>query len=372
MRRAFKFGVLLTLLILLSIGGGTIAQTEEPELVTIRYLLSTEMMIDADAAATDAQNLIDQAQINLANDGITLIVLDWNTRPNSNLSIRISGDGAGNGWVNVRTSTPYYLEVSSVLSAHYGTGVNFPLENSTLTTSMTTALSFYSINHCDLASDYFETALTRISTVEESYRPYLAAYIAFYQGTCALVEGDYEEAISIFENGLAHEGLERHSQPEIVTNLAWAYLQISDPHSAFDLMDRVIYATSTNHIFFLSRRAQLYALAFRYDDAIADMDAAIELEPENPELYVLRGNITLLIYEWDRVLADYNTAIELAPDYADAYFYRGVFYYTRTDYQLALDDLNHYLELAPDGEHVTDTLEYIQQINQTLEVLGGS
>jgi tetratricopeptide (TPR) repeat protein len=121
----------------------------------------------------------------------------------------------------------------------------------------------------------------------------------------------------------------------------------------------------------LASSAQLYALAFRYDEAIGDMNAAVALDPTNPALYVLRGNITLLIYEWDAVLADYNTAIQLDPDYADAYFYRGVLYYTRIEYLLALDDFNHYLELAPDGEHAADAATYIEEIERTQAALDG-
>jgi tetratricopeptide (TPR) repeat protein len=121
--------------------------------------------------------------------------------------------------------------------------------------------------------------------------------------------------------------------------------------------------------FALTRRAQLYALAFRYDDALTDMDAAIELDPTNPELYVLRGQIILYLYEWDRVLADYNHAIELAPDYADAYYYRGVLFYAQAQRDDALADFEHYLDLAPDGDHAADAEQYIIDIQRELEAL---
>lgn len=120
----------------------------------------------------------------------------------------------------------------------------------------------------------------------------------------------------------------------------------------------------------LSARAQDSAAAFRYDDALADINAAIALDPDNPQLYVLRGNITLLIYEWDRVLADYNAAIALAPGYADAYFYRGVLYYTRTEYGLAVDDFTRCLELAPAGPHAAEAARYLEEIAAVQQALG--
>ncbi|MFN8447258.1 MAG: tetratricopeptide repeat protein [Anaerolineae bacterium] len=77
---------------------------------------------------------------------------------------------------------------------------------------------------------------------------------------------------------------------------------------------------------FYRLRSHLNAQLFRYDEAIADMDAAIALDPSNPALYVERGQRIILLYEWDRALADYNRALELDPNYADAYYYRGILY----------------------------------------------
>jgi tetratricopeptide (TPR) repeat protein len=116
-------------------------------------------------------------------------------------------------------------------------------------------------------------------------------------------------------------------------------------------------------------RAQLYALAFRYDDAVVDMDEALKLDPNNPALYVLRGEMNLLLYEWDKVLADYNKAIELDPTYADAYFYRGMLFYSRDLFQQALPDFERYLDLAPQGDHAAEANQYADQVRTTLQAL---
>ncbi len=124
---------------------------------------------------------------------------------------------------------------------------------------------------------------------------------------------------------------------------------------------------------FYRLRSQLYALAFRYDDAIADMDAAIALDPNNPALYVERGQRVLLLYQWDRVLADYNHALELDPNFANAYYYRGILYASvpegidaRRD---ALADFQRYLDLAPNGEHAADAAQYLSEIQAQLDAL---
>lgn len=124
---------------------------------------------------------------------------------------------------------------------------------------------------------------------------------------------------------------------------------------------------------FYRLRSHLNTQLFRYDDAIADMDAAIALDPDNPALYVERGQRIILLYEWDRALADYNRALELDPLYADAYYFRGILYASVPEgidaRQLALADFQRYLDLAPDGQHTDDAARYRAEIQAQLDAL---
>ncbi|MEP7293099.1 MAG: hypothetical protein ABI835_15055, partial [Chloroflexota bacterium] len=127
---------------------------------------------------------------------------------------------------------------------------------------------------------------------------------------------------------------------------------------------------------FLVKRSQLYTLAFLYDEAIADMDAAIALDSDNALLYVERGQRILLLYEWDRALADFNHALELDSTYADAYYFRGILYASVPEgidaRHLALEDFERYLELAPDGQHAADAAENIADLQAQLDALASS
>jgi tetratricopeptide (TPR) repeat protein len=131
---------------------------------------------------------------------------------------------------------------------------------------------------------------------------------------------------------------------------------------------------SASHL--LLKHAQMYALASDFNAAIVDLNTAITLDSENPDLYTLRGQMYLAIYEWDNAGADFDHAIELSPNYAPAYFHRGVLYYsilqtgltTRDD---ALADFQHYLELAPEGEFAAQAAEYVENIERELEALNG-
>lgn len=120
-------------------------------------------------------------------------------------------------------------------------------------------------------------------------------------------------------------------------------------------------------------RSRLYASRFDHDRAIADMDAAVALTPDDPLVYVERGQRVMLLYEWDRVLADYNRALQLDPLYVDAYYYRAILYASVPEAadarRAALADFERYLELAPDGSHAARARQYADQLAAQIAAL---
>jgi tetratricopeptide (TPR) repeat protein len=86
-----------------------------------------------------------------------------------------------------------------------------------------------------------------------------------------------------------------------------------------------------------------------YDDAIADYDAAIRLNPNDSRAYGNRG----LTYgdkgDYDRAIADFSEAIRLDPNNADAYNGRGIAHGHQGDYDRAISDYDEALRLQPNG-----------------------
>jgi tetratricopeptide (TPR) repeat protein len=233
-------------------------------------------------------------------------------------------------------------------------------------------LGFYSIDRCDIATSYFEAML------DDTEIPELKAAVShFYQANCAIMDGDYALAAKELE------GIETQIEDDTVGfylypnfNLAWTYLQIGRTDDAISLMNRIANSSigKLHDSYTLATRAEFYMLVPHYDNALADINAALELEPNNNGFYIQRGQVYLNLYEWDKSLGAFNTAIELAPEYADAYFQRGVLYYSilQTGQELreeALTDFRHYLELAPDGEYADQAREYADKIEAELAAL---
>jgi tetratricopeptide (TPR) repeat protein len=98
----------------------------------------------------------------------------------------------------------------------------------------------------------------------------------------------------------------------------------------------------------LAERGQTYRAMERYDDALADFNRAIELDPDQDWILAERGETYRAMERYDDALADFNRAIELDPEYAWAIGGRGVTYMVMERYDDALADLNRIIELDPE------------------------
>ena len=95
----------------------------------------------------------------------------------------------------------------------------------------------------------------------------------------------------------------------------------------------------------------------KYDDAIADFDKAIALDPNDAAAYGNRGNAYYSKGEVDRAIADFDKVIALDPNDAIAYDNRGVAYEKKGDKEKAIADFRKALEIAPSFQEAKAALE---------------
>jgi len=108
-----------------------------------------------------------------------------------------------------------------------------------------------------------------------------------------------------------------------------------------------------------SRGIANYALK-RYDEAIADCTRAIILDPSGTcgasqagTAYNNRGSAYLAIKQYDKALADYTKAIQLNPEFSNAYSNRAIVYGSMGNHGLALADFTKALALDASNETAT-------------------
>ncbi len=83
------------------------------------------------------------------------------------------------------------------------------------------------------------------------------------------------------------------------------------------------------------------------DQAIADFDEAIRLQPKQADAYNNRGNAYSRKRQWSRAIADYGAAIDLGPKSALAHYNRGLAYHTVGELDRAIADFEEAIRLDP-------------------------
>ena len=97
----------------------------------------------------------------------------------------------------------------------------------------------------------------------------------------------------------------------------------------------------------LSFRSSRYRMQKRSSEALADLNQAIVLDPQNARLLANRGSLFSSLNRDEEALADYDQAIMLDPRDAWIRFERSSYYWDRGRHDEALRDLDRSVELSP-------------------------
>jgi tetratricopeptide (TPR) repeat protein len=95
-------------------------------------------------------------------------------------------------------------------------------------------------------------------------------------------------------------------------------------------------------------KGKIYANDKKYQQAIAEFDQAIRLEPNNSEAYEQRGSAFGELKQSERAIADYDQALRINPNDEFAYYGRALEYYHLRKYESAIADYDQFILLKPD------------------------
>jgi tetratricopeptide (TPR) repeat protein len=84
-----------------------------------------------------------------------------------------------------------------------------------------------------------------------------------------------------------------------------------------------------------------------FDEALADAQAALELDPKSAVGYKCRGRVKLAQGELSAAIDDLTAALKINPELATAYNYRGQAYLKAGAYELAIADASSAIKLDP-------------------------
>ncbi len=120
----------------------------------------------------------------------------------------------------------------------------------------------------------------------------------------------------------------------------------------------------------LRLRGRALYLLDRYEEALADLDRAIELGPDDKYALTYRGEVRTWIGRHGEALADLDQAIALDPDYSRAPASRGETYQLMGRYDEAVTDLTRAIELNPDAWALTIRGETYRLMGRYDQALG--
>jgi tetratricopeptide (TPR) repeat protein len=170
--------------------------------------------------------------------------------------------------------------------------------------------------------------------------------VYFYQGYIYQeIQKDAASALEAYTVSLTLDA-EGELAAYVYNNRANAYYELAQYQQAIADYDQAIdlnpaYAKAYNN------RANAYYELAQYQQAIADYDQAIDLNPSYAEAYNNRGNAYADLGQYEQAIESYTQAIDLKSDYANAYYNRGLAYADLGQYEQAIADYNKAIELNP-------------------------
>lgn len=129
-------------------------------------------------------------------------------------------------------------------------------------------------------------------------------------------------------------------------SLAIAYIQDERYDEALAQLNTAL-ALDPNAYKAYNNRGLVFSKKGLYREAINEYDRAIQLKPDNPVTYNNRGDAYRELGQDQAAYDDYAEAIRINPYYAQAYINRGVFYGKNNDLELALADFTVAIRINP-------------------------
>ncbi|MBW4478809.1 MAG: tetratricopeptide repeat protein [Tolypothrix brevis GSE-NOS-MK-07-07A] len=116
-----------------------------------------------------------------------------------------------------------------------------------------------------------------------------------------------------------------------------------------------------------------------YEAAIKNYNTALQLNPDDAEVYYKRGLARYYLVDDEKAIQDYNQAIKINPKYAKAYNKLGLARYELGDYEQAIEDYSQAIRINPydaiayrnraDARfHIGDNQGAIEDYNQAIKI----
>ncbi|HEY6064125.1 MAG TPA: tetratricopeptide repeat protein, partial [Chitinophagaceae bacterium] len=204
------------------------------------------------------------------------------------------------------------------------------------------------------ADDDYSKAIDRISASEDLSTLYAN------RGDCKAMLEDYPAAYSFYERAISYnaKNYNPYWQRGHYKSQEYKYDEaLADFDKAIEIFTANPITANNNDLAILYRnKALMHKYKKQYEEALAAINRSLETDPNMSKTYRIRGQIYEAMKKYDKAKADYENAITLQTDKkikADIYLDRSMMEWNLLDYKSCLDDLNKAIEADPsDGMHL--------------------
>lgn len=213
----------------------------------------------------------------------------------------------------------------------------------------TIALSYYLNADCKDMLPYLDTTEEIATQIEElTYSDETIAYLDFYRANCAIAIDDLYLAQTYYKGILAFfesNGYDFRYGLEARINLAWTYYQLNEINLAYDMLNTIIGFTGINwaSVRALELRAYFYTLEGAYEDAIEDLDTALQINIDDPYLIGQVIEIFILMGDFKSAGKEITRLEKTSDGYPVILYYRGLLAYADGDNRTAEDYLSQFV-----------------------------
>ena len=153
--------------------------------------------------------------------------------------------------------------------------------------------------------------------------------------------GNYDEALRLIEISLRMQ-----ETPLAVFRKAIILIDMNRDTEALELFDRLIETDPDIPAYY--HRARIFYGREEYEKAVADLTAAMEIDPNDDASLLFRVGCYEAMKDYDKAFAEYARLLYFQPDHIGVLHSRASLYCDQEMYENAIRDLNRALEKAPE------------------------
>ena len=158
--------------------------------------------------------------------------------------------------------------------------------------------------------------------------------------------GQFLVAIGLFNEAMRNEQLTKKQKGMLLFGRGTSYQQLGMKETALTDLDATV-ALLPDFPGGYAHRALIWTADRRYEEAVADLQQARQLAPNDASILINLGNVYSQTNRLELAIEHYDLAIRLRPDLHQAYYDRALAYLLKHDSERAMSDFDKAIELRP-------------------------